>query len=119
YNYGEWRATLGIAFTDDSANAAKYFTNAGKMFNGGKREWGIMRRRNMWGYVWHYTDASASDYALSGVCSPKNYEDSRALEVTFNAVDTLASDYGKRVYPLNTWDYQKQIQNQNDTKITI
>ena len=119
YNYGEWRATLGIAFTDDSANAAKYFTNAGKMFNGGKREWGIMRRRNMWGYVWHYTDASASDYALSGVCSPKNYEDSRALEVTFDAVDTIASDYGKRVYPLNTWDYQAQIQNQNDTKITI
>lgn len=60
-----------------------------------------MRRRNMWGYVWHYTDASASDYALSGVCSPKNYEDSRALEVTFDAVDTIASDYGKRVYPLN------------------
>ena len=74
YNYGEWRATLGIAFTDDSANAAKYFTNAWKMFDGGKREWGIMRRRDMWGYVWHYTDASASDYALSGVCSPKNYE---------------------------------------------
>ena len=119
YNYGEWRATLGIAFTDDSANAAKYFTNAGKMFNGGKSEWFTMRRRNMWGYVWHYTDASASDYALSGVCSPKNYEDSRALEVTFNAVDTLASDYGKRVYPLNTWDYQAEIQNQNDTKITI
>lgn len=119
YNYGEWRATLGIAFTDDSANAAKYFTNAGKMFNGGKREWGIMRRRNMWGYVWHYTDASASDYALSGVCSPKNYEDSRALEVTFNAVDTLASDYGKRVYPLNPGDHQAEIQNQNETKITI
>lgn len=119
YNYGEWRATLGIAFTDDSANAAKYFTNAGKMFNGGKREWGIMRRRNMWGYVWHYTDASASDYALSGVCSPKNYEDSRALEVTFDAVDTIASDYGKRVYPLNPGDHQAEIQNQNETKITI
>lgn len=119
YNFGEWRATLGIAFTDDSANAAKYFTNAGQMFNGGKSEWFTMRRRNMWGYVWHYTDASASDYALSGVCSPTNYADSRALEVTFNAVDSLASDYGKRVYPLNTWDYQAEIQNQNDTKITI
>lgn len=78
-----------------------------------------MRRRNMWGYVWHYTDASASDYALSGVCSPKNYEDSRALEVTFDAVDTIASDYGKRVYPLNPGDHQAEIQNQNETKITI
>ena len=39
--------------------------------------------------------------------------------MTFDAVDSIASDYGKRVYPLNTWDYQAQIQNQNDTKITI
>lgn len=119
YNYGEWRATLGVAFIDNSTDATKYFTNALQIFNGYDKSWGRIQLRNIYGYLWHYTDAAASDYALSGVCAPSNYENSRALEKTFDTVDAIASDYGKRVYPLNTWDYQAQIQNQNETKITI
>lgn len=121
YSFGEWRGTLGIAFVDDSDDS--YFTNAGLMYQGETRRYifPLTRtiRNRMFGYVWHYTDTTASDYALSGVCSPKNYADSRALEVTFDDVEQLASDYDRRLYPLNPGDHQAEIQNQNETKITI
>ena len=121
YSFGEWRGTLGIAFVDDSDDS--YFTNAGLMYQGETRRYifPLIRtiRNRMFGYVWHYTDTTASDYALSGVCSPKNYADSRALEVTFDNVEQLASDYDRRLYPLNPGDHQAEIQNQNETKITI
>lgn len=121
YSFGEWRGTLGIAFVDDSDDS--YFTNAGLMYQGETRRYifpSIRTIRNrMFGYVWHYTDTTASDYALSGICGPSNYADSRALEVTFDNVEQLASDYDRRLYPLNPGDHQAEIQNQNETKITI
>ncbi len=121
YSFGEWRGTLGIAFVDDSDDS--YFTNAGLMYQGETRRYifPLIRtiRNRMFGYVWHYTDTTASDYALSGICGPSNYADSRALEVTFDNVEQLASDYDRRLYPLNPGDHQAEIQNQNETKITI
>ena len=121
YSFGEWRGTLGIAFVDDSDDS--YFTNAGLMYQGETRRYifPLTRtiRNRMFGYVWHYTDTTASDYALSGICGPSNYADSRALEVTFDNVEQLASDYDRRLYPLNPGDHQAEIQNQNETKITI
>ena len=121
YSFGEWRGTLGIAFVDDSDDS--YFTNAGLMYQGETRRYifPLIRtiRNRMFGYVWHYTDTTASDYALSGICGPSNYADSRALEVTFDDVEQLASDYDRRLYPLNPGDHQAEIQNQNETKITI
>lgn len=121
YSFGEWRGTLGIAFVDDSDDS--YFTNAGLMYRGETRRYifPLTRtiRNRMFGYVWHYTDTTASDYALSGICGPSNYADSRALEVTFDNVEQLASDYDRRLYPLNPGDHQAEIQNQNETKITI
>ncbi len=121
YSFGEWRGTLGIAFVDDSDDS--YFTNAGLMYQGETRRYifPVFRtiRNRMFGYVWHYTDTTASDYALSGICGPSNYADSRALEVTFDNVEQLASDYDRRLYPLNPGDHQAEIQNQNETKITI
>lgn len=121
YSFGEWRGTLGIAFVDDSDDS--YFTNAGLMYQGETRRYifPVIRtiRNRMFGYVWHYTDTTASDYALSGICGPSNYADSRALEVTFDNVEQLASDYDRRLYPLNPGDHQAEIQNQNETKITI
>ena len=121
YSFGEWRGTLGIAFVDDSDDS--YFTNAGLMYQGETKRYifpSIRTIRNrMFGYVWHYTDTTASDYALSGICGPSNYADSRALEVTFDNVEQLASDYDRRLYPLNPGDHQAEIQNQNETKITI
>ena len=121
YSFGEWRGTLGIAFVDDSDDS--YFTNAGLMYQGETRRYifPLTRtiRNRMFGYVWHYTDTTASDYALSGICGPSNYADSRALEVTFDDVEQLASDYDRRLYPLNPGDHQAEIQNQNETKITI
>ena len=121
YSFGEWRGTLGIAFVDDSDDS--YFTNAGLMYQGETRRYIFPSfrtiRNRMFGYVWHYTDTTASDYALSGICGPSNYADSRALEVTFDNVEQLASDYDRRLYPLNPGDHQAEIQNQNETKITI
>lgn len=125
YNFGEWRATLGIAFEDNSDDS--YFSNVGLMYNGRNTQWvwvdgWLYAQRtvtaNMLGYLWHYSDVPATSYALSGLCAPSNYANSSALEKTFAAVDATGN-YNKRIYPLNTWDYQAQIQNQNDTVVSI
>lgn len=120
YNFGEWRATLGLAFEDNTkeliqANATKYFYKLG----------GIYRAKNKWkkyvavdGYLWRYSDAKASNYALSGICGPKNYDPAKTRALT-DSIAMAWNAYGKSIYPLHTTEYQAQIQNQNTTAITV
>ena len=119
YNFGEWRATLGLAFQDNSANG--YFDQIGDIYHGvwvtGKnKEW----HNHLTGYLWEYGRATSKNYSLSGICGPKNYaeENNRALKITMDLAK-LALDYGRKYYPLNTWDYQAEIQNMNTTDITV
>lgn len=121
YNFGEWRATLGIAFTDDdkATNGAKYFNALNPLFRGWIKSGLYTYYMYIDGYLWHYSDAKTNkNYALSGVCAPSNYslEKENALTQTLQAANSV---YGKLIYPLNTWESQGQIQSQNQTDITV
>lgn len=121
YNFGEWRATLGLAFQDNSATG--YFDQIGDIYHG-VWETGVISKKywhnHLTGYLWEYGRATSQNYSLSGICGPENYaeENNRALKITMGLAD-LALGYGRKYYPLNTWDYQAEIQNMNTTDITV
>lgn len=125
YNFGEWRATLGIAFLDNSDTS--YFTNLGTIFNGGYSYWGGKTLR-LAGMLWTYggTEATRSaatkaNYALSGMCGPSNYASSKALVTTIAKSSNASANngYNKEFYPLNVWDYQAMLQLQDETVVSV
>lgn len=126
YNFGEWRATLGIAFEDNEkelvqVNATKYFVKVGPIFRGyNTGAFWIKYYMDFDGYLWRFGDATASNYALSGVCAPSNYDPAKTQALTDSlAMASAAEGFGKSLYPLNTTEFQSQIQSQNTTAITV
>lgn len=125
YNFGEWRATLGIAFEDNEkeliqVNGTKYFYKLNPLFRGWVKSWGTTYWMDIDGYLWRYSDAKASNYSLSGICGPKNYDPAKIQALTDSITMALAAPgYGQIIYPLNTWDFQAEIQNMNTTDITV
>lgn len=115
YNYGEWRATLGLAFESD-ANTS-YFEEIGPIYYGTWKAWGTTYYADYTGYLWEYGKATAKNYSLSGICGPANYAASN-LEKTMAAAAS-ADNFGRQYYPLNSNEFQQQIQSQNTTTITV
>lgn len=124
YNFGEWRATLGLAFEDTEKEliqltATKYFYKLSPLFRGyNKGTFGTKYFMDFDGYLWRYSDAKASNYALSGICGPKNYDPAKTQALT-DSIEMARDAYGQYIYPLNTWDFQAEIQNMNTTDITV
>lgn len=118
YNYGEWRATLGLSFQDNSR--LSYFEEIGDIYHGTWYSWPHTYHAHFTGYLWEYGRATASNYSLSGICGPANYNPSsnNALAVSMEKA-SKAENYGRQVYPLNSWDSQAEIQNMNTTDITV
>ena len=118
YNYGEWRATLGLSFQDNSR--ISYFEEIGDIYHGTWYSWPHTYHAHFTGYLWEYGRATASNYSLSGICGPANYNPSsnNALAVSMEKA-SKAENYGRQVYPLNSWDSQAEIQNMNTTDITV
>lgn len=118
YNYGEWRATLGLSFQDNSR--ISYFEEIGDIYHGTWYSWPYTYHAHFTGYLWEYGRATASNYSLSGICGPANYNPSsnNALAVSMEKA-SKAENYGRQVYPLNSWDSQAEIQNMNTTDITV
>lgn len=125
YNFGEWRATLGLAFRDNEKesiqlNAAKYFAKVGPIFRGWVKSWGTTYYMDFDGYLWRYSAAKASNYALSGVCGPSNYDPAQTVALTDSlAMAASAPGFGKALYPLNTSEWQDQMQKMNTTTISV
>lgn len=118
YNYGEWRATLGLSFQDNSR--ISYFEEIGDIYHGTWYSWPHTYHAHFTGYLWEYGRATASNYSLSGICGPANYNPSsnNALAVSMEKA-SKAENYGRQVYPLHSWDSQAEIQNMNTTDITV
>lgn len=118
YNYGEWRATLGLSFQDNSK--ISYFEEIGDIYHGTWYSWPYTYHAHFTGYLWEYGRATASNYSLSGICGPANYNPSsnNALAVSMEKA-SKAENYGRQVYPLHSWDSQAEIQNMNTTDITV
>ncbi|MGN0571607.1 MAG: hypothetical protein ACI4K9_05460 [Candidatus Fimenecus sp.] len=119
YNYGEWRATLGLAFQDTSDTA--YIEDIGQIYyHDSYKSWGTRYYADITGYLWEYGRATAKNYSLSGVCGPTNYapEKNSALAKTMQVAASL-DDFGKEFYPLNSWEFQAMLQNQNETVISV
>lgn len=118
YNYGEWRATLGLSFQDNSR--ISYFEEIGDIYHGTWYSWPYTYHAHFTGYLWEYGRATASNYSLSGICGPANYNPSsnNALAVSMEKA-SKAENYGRQVYPLHSWDSQAEIQNMNTTDITV
>ena len=118
YNYGEWRATLGLSFQDNSR--LSYFEEIGDIYHGTWYSWPHTYHAHFTGYLWEYGRATASNYSLSGICGPANYNPSsnNALAVSMEKA-SKAENYGRQVYPLHSWDSQAEIQNMNTTDITV
>lgn len=118
YNYGEWRATLGLSFQDNSR--LSYFEEIGDIYHGTWYSWPYTYHAHFTGYLWEYGRATASNYSLSGICGPANYNPSsnNALAVSMEKA-SKAENYGRQVYPLHSWDSQAEIQNMNTTDITV
>ena len=118
YNYGEWRATLGLSFQDNSR--ISYFEEIGDIYHGTWYSWPHTYHAPFTGYLWEYGRATASNYSLSGICGPANYNPSsnNALAVSMEKA-SKAENYGRQVYPLHSWDSQAEIQNMNTTDITV
>lgn len=120
YNYGEWRATLGLAFQDNDDDDDAYFEEIGDIYHGIWRSGKKNYHAHFTGYLWEYGRATAKNYSLSGICGPANYapEYNEALAKTMAAA-AEAQNFGREYYPLNSTEYQSQIQKQNTTAITV
>lgn len=139
YNYGEWRATLGLAFRPDESekhttsilgDTAPYFQNISLLFSGSTNVWWTTYLITMDGRWWRYSQAKTSSFSLSGVCGPEAYNlsevtipDSKRNDTALTQTLWTAQKRDMRnipmVYPLHTNEHQTQLQQQNTTEITV
>ncbi len=119
YNYGEWRGTLGIAFQDNSNTT--YFENIGKIYYGTTESWWQTYYADFEGYLWEYgSKTTPKNFSLSGICGPKNYAPEKNAALQRSIDEAYRQDnYSRTVLPLHTWDFQSNMQNMNETTISI
>lgn len=135
YMYTRWLATLGVAYVEDNETVLTNYSLFRSRIWGQKAylDWGSWvynsKFTRLSGNLWSYANSDKDSYALSGICGPANYAESESLKKALELIeDQKASpnDYKIEspsrihpVYPLNTSEYQDQMQKQNTTLISI
>lgn len=123
YMFTRWLATLGVGYVEDDATLLVNYPQFRDRYISSKKQ--VRLAAN----VWLYDRSDSKSYALTGICGSENYSRSDSLAKALQLLDKEKenpSAYGIKhdyrtypVYPLNGWNYQGQLQEQNTTQISI
>ncbi|MGN0519893.1 MAG: hypothetical protein ACI4LB_04060, partial [Candidatus Fimenecus sp.] len=125
---GKWRATLGLAF-EYNGSAGDIMHVYDDLINGSVKDGGILGNSLVQikfdGIVWTYdiTSISEKNFSLSGLCGPSNYSGSGCTDIVQAVLDENARGRSSvpmaPMYALSSGKYQENLQNMNETVISL
>lgn len=129
-NYTRWLATLGVGYVENDADLLDNYPLIRSHYYIHKVMWWNENKfARLGANIWRYAESTNDSYALTGICGPANYANSKSIKEATELVNKQRTDgnaYGIKdssqvdvIYPLNTTFCQSQLQQQNTTQISI